>query len=94
MIKNEGWQNTLSALKIYVGGNKEDRLRLHYLDKAKHFIRSIVGIVIFIFGNIAIGLKILAPKLVDLKTALIYIEMDITLLEIRCASLPNHRFGM
>ena len=68
MIKNEGWQNTLSALKIYVGGNKEDRLRLHYLDKAKHFIRSIVGIVIFIFGNIAIGLKILAPKLVDLKT--------------------------
>ena len=30
MIKNEGWQNTLSALKIYVGGNKEDRLSDHF----------------------------------------------------------------
>lgn len=39
-------------------------------------------------------LKILAPKLVDLKTALVNIEMDIALLKIRCTGLPDNCFGV
>ena len=67
---------------------------MHHLDETKHFIRSFVGIVYFIFKHFVFGSEIRAPKLIDLKTALVYIEMDITLLEIRCASFPNHRLGM
>ena len=41
-----------------------------------------------------VGLKILAPKLIDLEAALVHIEMDVALLKIRRAGLPNLGFGM
>ena len=44
--------------------------------------------------HIMLRLKILAPKLVDLETAFVYIEMDIALLKIRCTGLPDNRFGV
>ena len=66
----------------------------HYLDKAEHFIRSLIGIVLFIFEHFVFGLKILAPKLVDLKTALVNVEMNIALFKIWSAGLPNLRFGV
>ena len=69
-------------------------LRLHHLDKMEHLIRTFVGIVHLILEHIVFGLKILAPKLVDLKTAFVHIEMDISFLKIGRTGLPNLRFGM
>ena len=39
-----------------------------------------------------VGCEILTPKLIDLKAALVDVEMDIALLKIGCAGLPNLRF--
>ena len=66
----------------------------HNLNKTEHFIRSLVGIVRFILEHIVFGLKILAPKLINLETALVYVKMDIALLKIGCAGFPYFRFGM
>ena len=41
-----------------------------------------------------VRLKIFAPKLIDLKAALVHVEMDVALLKIRRAGLPNLGFGM
>ena len=73
---------------------KKTALRLHHLNKTEHFIRSFVGIVLFILEYYVLGLKIFTPKLVDLKTALVYVKMDIALLKIGCAGFPYFRFGM
>ena len=45
-------------------------------------------------GHRVVGLKIFTPKLVDLKPALVDVEMDIALLKIGRAGLPNLRFGV
>ena len=74
--------------------SKQKRLRLHHFDKAEHFIRTFVGIVLFILEHFVFGLKILAPKLVDLKAALVNVEMNIALFEIWSAGLPNLGLGM
>ena len=66
----------------------------HHLDKTEHFIRSLVGIVLLILEHFVFGLKIFAPKLVDLKTALVNVEMNIALFEIWSAGLPNLGLGM
>ena len=66
----------------------------HYLYKMEHHIRTFVGIVLFILEHFVFGLKILAPKLVDLKTALVNVEMNIALFEIWSAGLPNLGLGM
>ena len=47
--------------------NKEKRLWLHHLDETEHFIRSLVGIVSFIFEHIVFGLKILTPTVAMTK---------------------------
>ena len=60
----------------------------------EHFIGPFVGIVIFIHEHFVFGLKILAPKLVDLKAALVNVEMNIAFFEIWSAGLPNLGFGM
>ena len=73
---------------------KKTALRLHHLDKAEHFVRTFIGITFVCIGHIMLWLKILAPKLVDLKTALVYIKMDIALFKIGSTGLPNLGFGM
>ena len=83
----------LSALKICVGGNKENRLRLHHLDKAEHFVRTFIGVTFVVIGHRMVRLKIFTPKLIDLKAALVYIEMDIALFEIWRAGFPNFFSG-
>jgi len=50
--------------------------------------------VILVVGHFVLGLKILAPKLIDLKTALVDVKMYIALFKIGSAGLPNHRLGM
>ena len=83
-----------SALKICVRGNKENRLRLHYLDKTEHFVRTFIGITLVCIGHIMLWLKILAPKLVDLKAALVNVEMNIAFFEIWSAGFPYFGLGM
>ena len=67
-------------------------MRLHFLYKSKHLIRPLIRIMFFLIGQSMSRLKILAPKLVDLKTALVDIEMDIALLKIRRTGLLDNRF--
>ena len=59
--------------------DKQQRLWLHHLDKAEHFIRAFVGITFLVIHTLVCGLKILAPELIDMKAALIDIEVDIAL---------------
>lgn len=81
-----------SALKNSVAEGKEkDFLRFHHLDESEHFIRPLIGIMFFIIRHFVIGLKILAPKLIDLKSALVHIEVYVALFKIRRAGLPPKR---
>ena len=50
--------------------------------------------MLVIVGHLVVGLKILAPKLIYLEAALVHVEMDVALLKIRSAGLPNRGFGM
>ena len=70
------------------------RLWLHHLDKPKHLVGPLVGIVLLVVHHGLLGDKMLAPKLVDLKAALVDVKMDVPLLKIRRAGLPDHRLGM
>ena len=56
------------------------RLRLHHLHKAEHLIGTFARIVILLVDHRLIGLEILAPELIDLKTALVHIKVDVELL--------------
>ena len=71
---------------------KKTALRLHHLNKTEHFVRTFIGITLIVIGHLVVGCEILTPKLVDLKAALVDVEMDIALLKIGCAGLPNLRF--
>ena len=71
---------------------KKTALRLHHLDKAEHFVRTFIGITFVCIGHRMIRLEIFTPKLVDLKTALVNVEMDIALFKIGGTGLPNLRF--
>ena len=83
-----------SPLKICVGEAKKTALRLHHLDKAEHFVRTFIGITFVCIGHLVVGCKILTPKLVDLKTALVDVKMNIALLKIGRAGLPNLSLGV
>ena len=50
--------------------------------------------MLIVIGHLMVGLKILAPKLIDLKAALINVEVDITFFKIWSAGLPHLGFGM
>ena len=52
-------------------------LGLHHLDKPKHFIGAFIGIVVVTIGHLMIGNEMFTPKLINLKSALIHIKMDI-----------------
>ena len=93
-IKSEGWRKQSSALKICVGGNKENRLRLHHLNKAEHLIRSFIGIMLVVISHLVVMCEILAPKPIDLKTALVYVKMDIALFKIGGTGFPYLGFGV
>ena len=69
-------------------------LGLHHLDKPKHFIGAFIGIVVVTIGHLMIGNEMFTPKLINLKSALIHIKMDIAFLKIRRAGFPDHRLGM
>ena len=64
----------------------------HNLYKPKHFVRSFVRAVLLIIGHCVLRLKILAPKLVNMKTAFVNVKMNIALLKVRSASFPNLSF--
>ena len=81
-------------MKIAAEETKKTALRLHHLDKTEHFVRAFIGITLVCIRHLVVGLKILAPKMIDLKTALVYVEMDVALFKIRRADLPNHGVGM
>ena len=55
---------------------------------------AFIRIVLVTVGHIVRRLKIFAPELVDVKSALIYVKIDIAFFKIRCASLPDLRFGV
>ena len=80
----------------YLFGKEKSNILLlfHYLDKVEHFIRSLVGIVFFVIRHLVVGYEIFAPKLIYLKAALVHVEMNVALLKIWCAGLPDFRFGM
>ena len=48
----------------------------------------------FILEHFVFGLKIFTPKLIDLKTALVYVKMDIALFKIGSAGFPYFGLGM
>ena len=50
--------------------------------------------MLIIVGHLVVGLKILAPKLIDLEAALVHVEMNIAFLKIGRAGLPNLGLGM
>ena len=50
--------------------------------------------MLIVIGHRMIGLKIFAPKLIDVKSAFINVEMNISLLKIRCTGFPNLGFGV
>ena len=85
---------SLSKCNNCIAVPKKKRLLLHYLDKTEHFVRPFVGITFIVVGHLVVGCEILTPKLVDLKAALVYVKMDIALLKIGRAGLPNLRFGV
>lgn len=82
------------AMDAFSASMAESPPLLHHFYKPEHLVGTFIGIMFFIFGHIAFQLKIFTPELIDLKSAFIDIKMNITFLEIGCASLPNHRFGM
>ena len=45
-------------------------------------------------GGVVVGLEIFAPKLVNMKTALINIEMDVAFFKVRGAGFPNNCVGV
>ena len=69
-------------------------LRLHHFDESEHLVRSFVGITLILIRYWIVWLKIFAPKLVDLKAALVHVKMDIALFKIGGTSLPNLGFGV
>ena len=50
--------------------------------------------MLFILEYYVLGLKIFTPKLIDLKTALVYIKVDIALFKIGSTGFPYLGFGM
>ena len=63
----------------------------HYFYKAEHFIGAFIEIMFFIIGRIMLWLKVFTPKPVNLKPALIHVEMDVSLFKIRYRS-PRQSF--
>ena len=63
----------------------------HNLNEMKHFIGTFIGCLI---RNLFCWLKMLAPELVNLKSALIYIKMDVALVKIRRTGFPDFCFRM
>ena len=66
----------------------------HHLNKPKHLVGHFSRFVLLLVGQFPVGTKILAPKLVNPKTALVHVKMDVALLKIGGAVLPDHRLGM
>ena len=82
------------APKLAENPNLHFESGLHHLDETEHFIRALVGITFLIIRHIVFGTEILTPELVNLKSALVYVEMNIAFFKIRRAGFPNQRFGM
>ena len=61
---------------------------LHYLDESEHLVRSLS------VGHIVVRGKMLTPKLIYLKSALVHVKVNVSLFEIWRASLPDLCFGV
>ena len=66
-------------------------LLFHSFYKVEHLVRALVGIVLVLLWHLVIGLKIFAPELVNLKSALVYVKMDVALLKIRWTGMDLHK---
>ena len=60
---------------ICSGFNNWQGLSLHYLYKMEHFIGTLVVAFLVLVGLFYVRHKMLPPKLIDLKTAFIYVKM-------------------
>ena len=61
----------------------------------EHLIGPLIrGVFFVIVGYWMIRNKIFAPKLVNVKTALVDVEVNISFIKIRCAGFPNFGFGV
>ena len=69
-------------------------LRFHYFDESEHLVRPFIRIMLIFVLERMVGLEIFAPELIDLKAALVNVKMNVTLLKIRRAGLPNLGFGV
>ena len=45
--------------------------------KMEHFVRSFVVVVFLVIGHFVCGLKVFTPKLVNLKTVLVHVKVNI-----------------
>ena len=76
----KGKHDLLAAFHFDSDGSPK-RSALHHLYKAEHLVWPLVGVVPFTLGHFVLGLKMLTPKLCNLKTALIdVIQLDLFLL--------------
>ena len=69
-------------------------LRFHYFDESEHLVRPFIRIMLIFVLERMVGVEIFAPELIDLKAALVNVKMNVTLLKIRRAGLPNLGFWM
>ena len=88
-----GRNRSVSPQKLLAVG-KEKILRLHHFYESEHLIRPLIGIMFVFIRHFVVGLKIFAPKLIDLKSAFVNVKMNVALFKIGSTSLPNDRFGV
>ena len=103
--RNRCWKGTAQSGKIGITHTAVRFLLLtavilfkkglsHHFYKAEHFIRSLVWIVLLGINHRLARLKIFTPKLIDLETALVDVEMDIALFKIGGTGFPYLGFGV
>ena len=69
-------------------------LEFHHFDKTEHLVRSLVGITFIVIRHFVVGSEIFTPKLINLKSTLVNVKVNVTLFKIWCTSLPNYCFGV
>ena len=78
---------TLPHLEKQVIDRNESALFFHDFHKPEHFVRSVAAVI----RVIPIGLKMLAPKLIYLKTTFVDVKMNIPFFKIGSTRFPYFR---
>ena len=60
----------------------------------EHLVGALVRIMLVVIRHIMVGMKIFAPKLIYLKSAFVYIEVNVALFKAGGTSLPNFSLGV